>query len=159
MIEFYHNRIKLGHDKNKRRTHISSIKHVATKIFMSQQTAQQATRIREEKSVATKEFHITIEIAKELKKLCHDKVNRLKRKMFVTIRKIMSRQTLEAEGHEKLVANRFGVTTQYILVATSTRPKFCRNIIKVCRDRIHERAQRTGRDKRLHATIETGDKD
>ena len=91
MIEFYRNRIKLGRDKNKRRTHISSIKHVVTKIFMSQQTAQQATRIREEKSVATKEFPIMIEIAKDLKKLCHDKVNRLKRKMFVAIRKIMSR--------------------------------------------------------------------
>ena len=33
----------------------------------------------------------------------------------------MSRQTPEAEGHEKLVANRFGVSTQYIPVATRTR--------------------------------------
>ena len=33
----------------------------------------------------------------------------------------MSRQTPEAEGHEKLVANRFGVGTQYIPVATRTR--------------------------------------
>ena len=33
----------------------------------------------------------------------------------------MSRQTLEAEGHEKLVANRFGVATQYIPVETKTR--------------------------------------
>ena len=33
----------------------------------------------------------------------------------------MSQQTLEAEGHEKMVANRFGVATQYILVATRTR--------------------------------------
>ena len=33
----------------------------------------------------------------------------------------MSRKTPEAEGHEKLVANRFGVTTQYIPVATRTR--------------------------------------
>ena len=33
----------------------------------------------------------------------------------------MSRQTLEEEEHEKLVANRFGVTTQYILVAIKTR--------------------------------------
>ena len=30
----------------------------------------------------------------------------------------MSRQTLEAEGHEKLVANRLGVATQGISVAT-----------------------------------------
>ena len=41
--------------------------------------------------------------------------------MFVAIRKILSRQTLEAEGHEKLVANRFGVATQDIPVATRTR--------------------------------------
>ena len=33
----------------------------------------------------------------------------------------MSRQTLEAEGHEKRVVNRFGVETQYIPVATRTR--------------------------------------
>ena len=33
----------------------------------------------------------------------------------------MSRQTLEVEEHEKLVANKFGVATQYILVATRTR--------------------------------------
>ena len=33
----------------------------------------------------------------------------------------MSRQTLEAEGHEKLVANKFGVAKQYIPVVTRTR--------------------------------------
>ena len=33
----------------------------------------------------------------------------------------MSRQTPEAKGHEKLVANRFGVATQYIPIATRTR--------------------------------------
>ena len=33
----------------------------------------------------------------------------------------MSRQTLEAEGHEKLVAKRFGVVTQYLPIATRTR--------------------------------------
>ena len=33
----------------------------------------------------------------------------------------MSRQTSEAGSHEKLVANRFGVATQYIPVATRTR--------------------------------------
>ena len=33
----------------------------------------------------------------------------------------MSRQTPEAEGHEKLVANRFGVATQNIYVAIRTR--------------------------------------
>ena len=33
----------------------------------------------------------------------------------------MSLKTPEVEGHEKLVANRFGVATQYIPVATRTR--------------------------------------
>ena len=33
----------------------------------------------------------------------------------------MSRQTLEEEGHEMLVANKFDVATQYIPVATRTR--------------------------------------
>ena len=73
----------------------------------------------------------------------------------------MSQQIQEAKGHEKLVANRFSVTTQGILcdknkIATQ---KFCRDIIKVCRDRIQERAQRTGRDKRLHVTTKASDKD
>ena len=33
----------------------------------------------------------------------------------------MSRQTPEAEGHEKLVTNRFSVVTQYIPIAIKTR--------------------------------------
>ena len=33
----------------------------------------------------------------------------------------MSQQTPEEQGHEKLVTNRFGVTTQGIPVATRTR--------------------------------------
>ena len=33
----------------------------------------------------------------------------------------MSRQTLEVEGHEKLVANRFGVVTQCIPITKRTR--------------------------------------
>ena len=33
----------------------------------------------------------------------------------------MSRQTLEAEGHERLDANRLGVMTQGIPIATRTR--------------------------------------
>ena len=33
----------------------------------------------------------------------------------------MSRQTPKVEGHEKLVANRFGIATQYIPVAIKTR--------------------------------------
>ena len=73
----------------------------------------------------------------------------------------MSQQIPEAEGHEMLVANRFGVTTQVIPVATRTRllHKFCHVIIKGCRDKIQERAQRTSHYRRLHATIEANDKD
>ena len=88
---------------------------------MSQHTAQQVTRIRKEKSVTTKEFPIPIKIAKDSKNFCRDRVNRLKRKMFVSIRKIMSRQTPRAEEHEKQGAYRFGVVTQYIPVATRPR--------------------------------------
>ena len=41
--------------------------------------------------------------------------------MFVATRKIRSRETPEGQGHEKLVANRFGVATQGIPVVTRTR--------------------------------------
>ena len=88
---------------------------------MSQQTVEQATTIKEENFVVTKEFPIVIEISNDSKKSCHDRVDRLKRKMFVATRKIMSRQIPESEGHEKLVENRFGVTTQGIPIATRTR--------------------------------------
>ena len=89
---------------------------------MLQHTTQQATRIRKAKSVVTKEFLVVTEIAKDLKKFYCERVKRLKRKMFVRTRKIMLQHTSEVELHDKLVANRFGVTTQYILVAaTRTR--------------------------------------
>ena len=42
---------------------------------MLQHTAQQARGIRKEKSVATKEFPIKIEIAKDLKRSCRDRDN------------------------------------------------------------------------------------
>ena len=63
---------------------------------MSQQIAQQETRISEEKSFSTKDFPVAIEIAKDSKKSCSDRVDRLKRKIFVVTRKIMSRQIPEA---------------------------------------------------------------
>ena len=75
MIELCRNIIKLGRDRYRRKTKISQVKHVATKISMSRQTTQQATRIREEKSVATKEFPVAIEIAKDTKQSCRDKEN------------------------------------------------------------------------------------
>ena len=49
-------------------TKISQVKSVATKISMSQQTAQLAIRSREEKSVTTKENSVATEIVKESKK-------------------------------------------------------------------------------------------
>ena len=75
MKELCHDKIKLGRDRNRRRTKISQVKHVATKISMSRQTAQQAIRIREEKSIVTKEFLVAIEIAKDSKKSCRDREN------------------------------------------------------------------------------------
>ena len=40
---------------------------------MSQHTAQQASGIRKENSVMTKEFPVAIEIVKDLKKSCRDR--------------------------------------------------------------------------------------
>ena len=75
MKGFCRDRIKLGRDRNRRRTKISQVKHVVTKISMSRQTTQQATIIREEKYVATKEFPIATEISKDSKKSCCDREN------------------------------------------------------------------------------------
>ena len=47
---------------------------VVTMISMSRQTAQQATIIREEKFVATKDFPVTTEISKDSKRSCRDEV-------------------------------------------------------------------------------------
>ena len=80
MIEFCRDRIKLGRERIRRRTKISQVKHVATKIFMSQ-TAQQVIRIREEKFIATKGFPFTTEIAKDSKKSCRDRENSIMREL------------------------------------------------------------------------------
>ena len=53
------------------------------KSSVSQQIAQQVTRVREEKSIATKEFPVATEIFKDSNKSYRDRVDRLKRKMFV----------------------------------------------------------------------------
>ena len=42
---------------------------------MLQQTTQQATRIREEKSIATKEFHVATKNSKDSKKSYRDREN------------------------------------------------------------------------------------
>ena len=88
---------------------------MSQQIILSQHIAQQARGIREEKSVATKEFPVVTEIVKDSKKSCHEREN------SVATRKIMLRQTSEGQGYEKLVVNRFGVTTQGIPVVTRTR--------------------------------------
>ena len=43
------------------------------------------------------------------------------KQLLVMIRKVKSQQTQAEQGHEKLGTNRFGVTTQSILVTTRTR--------------------------------------
>ena len=63
----------------------------STKSILSQQIAQLAIRTREEKSVAKKENFVVIEIVKESKKSCRDRVDKLKRKILVATKKIMSR--------------------------------------------------------------------
>ena len=54
------------------------------------------------------------------------------------------------------------VATQGTPVATIkllARSKLYRDIRKVCHDRIQERIQRTGHDRKLHAAIEANNKD
>ena len=55
---------------------------------MSRQIAQQATIIRDKKSVTTKEFLVATEIAKDLKKFCRDRVDRLKSKCLSRLGKL-----------------------------------------------------------------------
>ena len=74
---------------------------------MSRQTAQPAIKTIEEKSVATKENFIMTEIVKKSKKSCYGIVDKLKRKMLVTTKKIMSRQFLEAKVYKELGATNF----------------------------------------------------
>ena len=56
-------------------------KAIVLQHIILRQTAQQATRIREEKSVTTKEFLVATEIAKGLKKSCHDRKNSVATKL------------------------------------------------------------------------------
>ena len=94
---------------------------------MSRHTTQQSRGIRKEKSIVTKEFPVTTEIAKDSKRSCHDRENSITAELTgekgkcLSRRKRMSQQILEGQGHEKLVINRLGVATQGIPVATRTR--------------------------------------
>ena len=64
--------IEFCHDRNCMRIEISQVTFVATNISMSQQTVQPAIRTREEKSVATKEKSLAIEIVKKSKEFNRD---------------------------------------------------------------------------------------
>ena len=80
MIKFYCNKEKLGRDRNCRRTENDQGNCVTTDNSMSQQIAQQAIRIREEKFVVTMEFPISKKINKDSKKSCRNRVDKLKSK-------------------------------------------------------------------------------
>ena len=99
------------------RIEISQVKFVTTKISMSQQIAQQVTKTREEKFVATKENYVAIEIVQESKKSCRDRLDKL------------------------LDQNSIVTLSKFVTTESS------------------EKAQRTGRNRKLYATIEASDKD
>ena len=80
MIKFNRDKEKLGCNRNCRRTENGQGNCVATYNSMLRQTVQQATRIRKEKPVATKEFPVATEIAKDSKKSCRNRVDKLKSK-------------------------------------------------------------------------------
>ena len=66
----------------------------------------------------------------------------MKRKIFVTTKKIMSQHILEAEENEKLVAKKLGVTTQDSPVKIRTRllhQNSVAKLSKIYRNRIQER--------------------
>ena len=74
---------------------------------MLQQTVQPATRTREEKYVATKEKLYHDGVVKEPKKSCCDRVDKLKRKMLVATKKIISQRFPKAEVYKELGATYF----------------------------------------------------
>ena len=129
--------------------------------FLCRNTTQQTTGIRKEKSAATKEFPVVIEFAKDSKKSCHDKVEWLKRKMFVATRKMISRRIPEVKETRSWL--QIGLVLRHRISGCvknkTATPNFGRDIIKVYRDKIQERVQKSGRDKRMHATTEANDKD
>ena len=81
--------------------------------------------------------------------------------MLVAIKKIMSRQFPEAEVFKELGATILchDIRHSYHDKNKTVGLKLCPNIFKVYRDRIQEKAQRTGRDIILKAAIEAYDKD
>ena len=60
VIEFYRDRRKFDH--HRKRTEISQVKSVVTKISMSQQITYTVIKTREEKFVETKENYVVTEI-------------------------------------------------------------------------------------------------
>ena len=96
------------------------------------------------------------EILSRHRKLCRKKVGKLKRKMLVVTKKIMSRQFPEAEVHKELDTTILCRDTRHSChdKNETAGSKLCRDIIKICHDIIQEKSQRTGRDKKLQATTE-----
>ena len=62
---------------------------------MSQHTAQQARGIRKEKSIATKEFPVVTETAKDSKKSCRDRENSVTEELIGKKRKCMLQEGKE----------------------------------------------------------------
>ena len=103
---------------------------VATRISISQPTAQQATKNKITISIVTIRFYVTTKTTKESKryfsrhrKLCRDIIDRLKeenvcrdRENYVTIRKIMSQQDQETGGDKKLVQTDFVLQHKVIML-------------------------------------------
>ena len=124
MIEFCHNRRKFGHDINCKRTEISQVKFVAKKYFyVATNTSTNDKDQRRKVCCDKRKFCLDRnclgikEILSRHRKLCHDRIDKLKRKILVT--------TLSKS------------------VVTKSK----------------EKAQRTGRDKKLYAKTEASDKD
>ena len=69
----------------------------------------------------TKENSVAIEIVKEPRKFCRNKVDKLKRKMLVAKKKIISRQFPEAEVYKELGETNFVSRHKTSPVTTRTR--------------------------------------
>ena len=80
----------------------------------------------------------------------------------VATEKTLSRRTPEAEGHEKLVANRFGVATQYIYVVTRTRLLHQNSVMTLSKSiatRFKKELREQVATEELHDTTEAHNKD
>ena len=76
--------------------------------------------------------------------------------MLVVTKKIMSQQFLEAEVYKEIDRTILCHDTRHSFrdKNETVGSKLCHDIIKVCHDRIQEKSQRTGCDRKLQATTE-----